>query len=420
MEKDNQRQDNLTVSEISIRTQIQPGNDVRPQITQHVGRLRLPEISDDDKIESLIQLIILSVSFAEGEQNGIVATSGVVETVSGLMLTLCGAVIEVIQQRGCETGEQTDWRTLLSPIVSLLFNSDEKISEIGKQSLLKAIVQNAEILHGLLQLGIFDEASDLLNLTFPSQQTAQQQSSQQQSILPQQVLLNILEVVEKIIRQSEESIKKTDKLKKSAERIKQLKPPRQIKSILNSILSILEDEQEQDEIIQRERLIQEELQQAHEQVRLAQEQVRTAEQAKIKTEERVAAVEGQIQNKDAEINRLQQIIDQSHVISGYDASWSGGSHKVYFHGGQDHKAHVHSCERCNIHFQGGQDNKVHFQGGIGSKVHFQGGTDLKLHFQGPENCKMHFQGGKNYEITLQGSERNVTIHGRPEQVLFTQ
>ncbi|KAA6363358.1 MAG: hypothetical protein EZS28_041115, partial [Streblomastix strix] len=406
---------------------------VRPQITQHVGRLRLPEISDDDKIESLIQLIILSVSFAESEQNGIVATSGIVESVSGQMLettnpkirTLCGALIEVIQQRGCESGEQTDWRTLLSPIVSLLFNSDEKISEIGKQSLLKAIVQKAEILHGLLQLGIFDEASDLLDLTFPSQQTAQQQSQQQQqSILPQQILLNILEVVEKIIRQSEESIKKTDKLKKSAERIKQLKPPRQIKSILNSILSILEDEQEQDEIIQRERLIQEELQQAHEQVRLAQEQVRTAEQAKIEVEYEKRKVEERAREailvKEQQIIYLQEIIDQKQNVQQNDVHFLGGSHKVHFQGGQDCFAHFQGSQSSKAHFQGGQDNKVHFQGGIGSKVHFQGGKDIDLDFQGPENCKMYFQGGKNYDITIQGSGRNVTIHGRPEQVLFTQ
>ncbi|KAA6378169.1 MAG: hypothetical protein EZS28_026303 [Streblomastix strix] len=94
-EKSSQRHVNLTVSDISIRTRFQSDNDLRPQITQHVGRLYLPEISDDDKIESLIQLVSLSVSFAEGEQNGIVATSGIVESVSGLMLERTNPKIRV-------------------------------------------------------------------------------------------------------------------------------------------------------------------------------------------------------------------------------------------------------------------------------------------------------------------------------------
>ncbi|KAA6373170.1 MAG: hypothetical protein EZS28_031304 [Streblomastix strix] len=224
---------------------------IKQQIIQHAGLLRLPEISDEEKIVSLIQLISLATSFTEGEWNGIVTTSGIVENVSQLMIettnpkirTLCGAAIEVIQQRGCEAGEPTDWRSLLSPIVSLLFNSDEKISEIGKQSILKSVVQNVEIINGLLQLGIFDETSELLDLTFPTQQTAQQS---QQQILPQQVLLNILEVVEKIIRLNEDSAKKTNKLKKSASRIKQLNPSRQVRGLIGSILSILDDDEQED------------------------------------------------------------------------------------------------------------------------------------------------------------------------------
>ncbi|KAA6363476.1 MAG: hypothetical protein EZS28_040997 [Streblomastix strix] len=163
------------------------------QIILFAGQLRLQEISDSEKIESLIQLISLGLSFGENDWHGIITTSGVIESVSELMLettnpkirTLCGAVIELVQQRSCESNESTDWRTLLSPLISLLFNSDEKISEIGKQSLLKAVDKNAEILHGLLQLGIIDEASEQLDLAFPPPppSSSQNASSSQQHLL---------------------------------------------------------------------------------------------------------------------------------------------------------------------------------------------------------------------------------------------
>ncbi|KAA6402232.1 MAG: hypothetical protein EZS28_002247 [Streblomastix strix] len=260
------------------------------------------------------------ISVAESEWNGIITTSGVVETVSGLMLettnpkirTLCGAVIEVIQQRGCESGESTDWGLLLSPIVSLLFNPDEKISEIGKQSLMKVADRNPEALCGLIEIGLFDKTSELLNLTFPSSQ-----SSQLSEKLSQKVILNILQVVESIIRENAQAEMKAKQLMKTAERIKQLNPPRQIKSVISSIISILDDEQEQNENNidndNIERSIQNKIQELERKVIESEERIRIFElnrrdsELKLReNEEKLRLVEQEKENEKARADQLEQ------------------------------------------------------------------------------------------------------------------
>ncbi|KAA6391174.1 MAG: hypothetical protein EZS28_013300 [Streblomastix strix] len=256
MDNSSQHYNNFDDHEKSIREQSQQSNDIKLQIAQHAARLRLSEISDEEKIDSLFKLINLTMRFVEGEWNDIITTSGVIEALSTLILetsnpkirTLCGAVIEVIQQRGCENGESSDWRTLLSPIVSLLFNSDEKISEIGKQSLLKSIDKNSETIYGLIQLNLFEEASELLEIAFQtSSQTSSSSSNYQYQILPQKILLNILEVVECVIQSNAEFSKKTKKLKKAVEKIILLNPPQPIQDLISSIFSILDEKEQEDE-----------------------------------------------------------------------------------------------------------------------------------------------------------------------------
>ncbi|KAA6378015.1 MAG: hypothetical protein EZS28_026458 [Streblomastix strix] len=108
MEKQSQHSEHILNFDQSIRHQEQSGNDIKSQIAQHAEHLLQPEISDEEKINLLIQLISLAVSVAENNWNDIITTSGVIETVSGLILettnpkirTLCGAAIEVIQQWG--------------------------------------------------------------------------------------------------------------------------------------------------------------------------------------------------------------------------------------------------------------------------------------------------------------------------------
>lgn len=82
------------------------------QIAHHAMRLRLAEISDSEKIESLTQIMNLALKciptfkiiiflliflfwIVETEWHGIVATSGVIEAISGLMLETSNTKIRV-------------------------------------------------------------------------------------------------------------------------------------------------------------------------------------------------------------------------------------------------------------------------------------------------------------------------------------
>ncbi|KAA6330888.1 MAG: hypothetical protein EZS28_053446, partial [Streblomastix strix] len=193
---------------------------IKSQIISYAGRLRPRDIPDDEKVKSLITLMRLAINFESAEWHGIMAESGVIEALSNLMNetnnTLCGAVAYIIQQRGCEVGESTDWRTLFSPLISLLFNKDEGISKTGKQSLIDAIGVNPEISKALVELGLFDKSSEMLNLTFPASSSSMQTSDGTPS---QMIILNILEVVDKVLKSDEESGKKAKQFKSCSERI---------------------------------------------------------------------------------------------------------------------------------------------------------------------------------------------------------
>ncbi|KAA6399484.1 MAG: hypothetical protein EZS28_004989 [Streblomastix strix] len=289
-------QDNLGAS---FKSQSPGGKDNKTQITQLASRLKLREVSDDEKIESLVSLISLTVNFDLSEWRRIVATSGVVETTSNVMLetnnqrirTLCGAVSYLFQQRGTEVSKQPDWRSLLSPMVSLLFNRDEGISETGKQSLLKAFDRNPDALSGLIELGIYDKAADNLDIAFPSRA-----SNAAPVDVSQGVLLNVLEIVERAIRSGAELGRKASKLKKTVERIVSVNLPRQLKTLVNNILSILDerrgesddDEEQAQSIIQE---LQQKLKEAEEKAKSAEEWAQMEQKLKREAQEQAWAAE---------------------------------------------------------------------------------------------------------------------------------
>ncbi|KAA6401623.1 MAG: hypothetical protein EZS28_002847 [Streblomastix strix] len=272
----------------TIHTQVQSkSSEVKLQIAHHATHLRLPEISDEDKIETLLLIINKSVNFDGAEWRGIMTTSGVIEVVSGLMLettnpkirSLCGTVIELLQQRGSEAGERIDWRTLLSPLISLLFSQDERISDTGKLALLKAVEKNPKSVEGLIQLGLLDEASDSLDIKFPSSSPTASpslSSSSQQTVISQKLILNILQVVECVIKANTEKSIKTKRLQKTAERVKLLDPPRLIRGAIVSILSLFNGEQVKEE--EEAKTKQAQVQELESKNKQSEEKIRIAEQ----------------------------------------------------------------------------------------------------------------------------------------------
>ncbi|KAA6382307.1 MAG: hypothetical protein EZS28_022167 [Streblomastix strix] len=115
---------------ISMTVYSQPFvEDIKTQFSRHAALLKLPNSSDDQKLKELQNLVHLAFGFELSQLHEIVTQSIAIETVYKLMLdtenpkirSLCGAVLHVVQQRGTETEQIADWRTLLSPIVSFLF-----------------------------------------------------------------------------------------------------------------------------------------------------------------------------------------------------------------------------------------------------------------------------------------------------------
>ncbi|KAA6388947.1 MAG: hypothetical protein EZS28_015525 [Streblomastix strix] len=164
--------------------------DIKTQFSHHAAQLKLPNSSDQDKKIDLENLIHFAFGFQLSQLHEIVTQSIAIETVYKLMLdtenpkirTLCGAVLQVVQQRGTENDQITDWRTLLSPIVSFLFSSDQLISELGKQALIEAIEKKPESLQGLIELDVIEHATEELNHFYTSQSSSNQ-SEQSDSIL---------------------------------------------------------------------------------------------------------------------------------------------------------------------------------------------------------------------------------------------
>ncbi|KAA6360657.1 MAG: hypothetical protein EZS28_043816 [Streblomastix strix] len=105
------------------------GEDIITQFQHHAAQLKDSNSSDKDKKIYLENLIHLAFGFELSQFHKIMTKSIAIETVYKLMFdtenpkirTLCGAVLQVVQQRGTENEQIADWRTLLSPIVSFLF-----------------------------------------------------------------------------------------------------------------------------------------------------------------------------------------------------------------------------------------------------------------------------------------------------------
>ncbi|KAA6392410.1 MAG: hypothetical protein EZS28_012063 [Streblomastix strix] len=277
------------------------------QIQYQIEHLKLPQNSENEKIDALIQLINLTVNSDINDWNGVATTYQIVNDISEMMINtsnqnisiLCSTILEIIQQHGTEAEEKIDSKIILSPLISLLFNKDDNLSEIGKRSLLKAIDKNAEIIHELVEFNLFDQASEQLNISFPPSEQAESQyhcTSSSNGSVEQKVLLNILEVVDKVIHANIYTIQNTKRIKNSIERIAQQNLPIQISTIIKYILSSLDDQnQDQDNEILDERTkiceLEKKVQQSEERVQIAQLKQKQAEESQIRATEKAQLAE---------------------------------------------------------------------------------------------------------------------------------
>ncbi|KAA6388075.1 MAG: hypothetical protein EZS28_016397 [Streblomastix strix] len=260
-----------------------------------------------------------------GEWQGVIKTSGIIENSTSLMVqttnprirTLCGVLIQLLQQIGTEQAD-ADWKTLLLPLLSLLFNPDEGISEIGKQSLLKVIGTKPEVHSSLLELRLLDKSAELLDNAYPSDTSTEQSSSSQ---ISQRILVNILEIIDKILKSDIEIGNQISKLMFTLQRLAKIELPRPIKRAIGAIQYFLEQDQqetlENNEIQAKLKEAQQKVIDCEERVRIAEQRARNeekmkkeAEQEKISAEDRIHIFEEREGRKDIEIWLLKFEIEQ--------------------------------------------------------------------------------------------------------------
>ncbi|KAA6383996.1 MAG: hypothetical protein EZS28_020478 [Streblomastix strix] len=215
------------------------------QFQQHSAQLSSQGISDQELSIALESLVHFASNFKLNCWHNIVSQSSIIEAVSSLMFettnpnirNMCGTVLYILQQRGTETNEIVDWKMLVQPLVSLLFNPHILISELGKQIILEKISKKPEILHSLIEIGLFEHALEEINSLIPSSQNLLLEAK---DIIPLQVLGNILEVVLMTIKQGILCERKISKLRIAIEKLMQDLKTQQIESIFKEILHFAE------------------------------------------------------------------------------------------------------------------------------------------------------------------------------------
>ncbi|KAA6391655.1 MAG: hypothetical protein EZS28_012817, partial [Streblomastix strix] len=232
---------------------------------------------------------------------GIVTQSFVIGAVSSLMFktenpqirNICGAVLQVLQLRGTEMGEIIDWKILIQPLVSLLFNPDKLISELGKQTILEGINKKPEILQQLVDIG------------FPERNLL----SEAKDIISQEVLINILEVVLVFIQNGILNQRQTAKLRIAVEKLKQRQQTQSIDLICTDILQqseqttkIRTDQELQLDLEEKLQNKEEQLQEAQYQIKNEQERTQNAEQKAENAEENQKIAEEKLQTIETQIS----------------------------------------------------------------------------------------------------------------------
>ncbi|KAA6381624.1 MAG: hypothetical protein EZS28_022849 [Streblomastix strix] len=199
--------------------------EVNQQIGQIVLRLKQVRISESEQISAFQQIIILAVSALD---NPILARD------SG---QLCGAVISVVGQLGVENSGEMDWTIACAPLIAMLLQTDDIISNVGKNSITILLDQNENVAVGILQVRFIDHATEVLSVSYSNSQS----SSSIQHISPT-VTMNILLVIDSLLTIANEKIPRTPKLIEVLQKMQKEGKTNSIKQKAKMLLSVLQSE----------------------------------------------------------------------------------------------------------------------------------------------------------------------------------
>ncbi|KAA6368877.1 MAG: hypothetical protein EZS28_035596, partial [Streblomastix strix] len=243
MEKQSLRDDNSIQMINSFRGQNQSSSEVNQQIGQIVLRLKPVGISESEQISALQQIIILAVSASDSPS--VARDSGVIEAASTLLgqsqstrvKQLCGAVISVVGQLGVENSGEMDWTIACAPLIAMLLQTDDIISNVGKNSITILLDQNQNIVVGILQVSFIDRATEVL-----SDSCSNIQSSSSIQVVSPIVTMNILLVLDQLLTIANERIPRTPKLIEVLQKMQKEGKTNAIKQKAKMLLFVLQSE----------------------------------------------------------------------------------------------------------------------------------------------------------------------------------
>ncbi|KAA6392667.1 MAG: hypothetical protein EZS28_011805 [Streblomastix strix] len=222
-----------------------PSAETVKQIVQIVLRLKQANLAEDEQIAALQQIVILTISTLD--QPMVARDSGAIEIASFLigqtqnmrLKQLCGAVITLIGQAGAEEDE-IDWACVCSPLVTMLFSTNESFSNTGKIALINILGRNDNAEIGLLQINFMDRSAQILHEYMAN-------SSSQTTITRSPIIvMNILEIIDKILTVATQRIPNSQKLNQVLEKMKS-GGSREIQRKSRILLSLFEEQSEQSE-----------------------------------------------------------------------------------------------------------------------------------------------------------------------------
>ncbi|KAA6379436.1 MAG: hypothetical protein EZS28_025036 [Streblomastix strix] len=243
MEKQSLRDDNSMQMINSFRGQNQSSSEVNHQIGQIALRLKHVRISESEQISALQQIIIIAVSASDSPN--LARDSGVIEAASTLLgqtqstrvKQLCGAVISVIGQLGVENSGEMDWTIICAPLIAMLLQTDDIISNVGKNSLTVLLDQSENAVNGILQMSFIDRATEVL-----SGLCSNSQSSSSIQVINPIVTMNILLIIDSLLTVANERIPRTPKLIEVLQKIQKEGKTNSIKQKAKMLLLVLQSE----------------------------------------------------------------------------------------------------------------------------------------------------------------------------------
>ncbi|KAA6388341.1 MAG: hypothetical protein EZS28_016133 [Streblomastix strix] len=299
---------------------------------QLVLRLKTDGLPEDEQIALLQQMIFFASRSDEDlrialESEGIeIASSLFTKTSNKRIKQLCIGLIGMIGQLGVEDEQKDGWVDLYIPLSKLLFSSDNELQRRGKNSLINLIERNENVVSGLLHIGLLDRAAEsLMRIPLSS-------SQQQSSILPMTssslqisssspysvFVMNILEVLDKVLNSENAVFIKSNKLISVLEKIKTERSTKEIrkkaKFIQDSVIEEGQDNETEKQLDQsKEKIIslEDRIRTLEEQIRNKDERERIQQQEKIDSDQQIIRLNQQIEAKENENRQVKSRLASS-------------------------------------------------------------------------------------------------------------